>query len=300
MSDENAPSVRVGLPEAELVEAMAALEAAGLRPLPLGDAAWEGEGFFLLDGSSWGRATALAGAPPPGRVAIIFAEAGEPPPGAFGTVPGPGSPDWAERAASYMKGLIAMSLRCAGGLSVLERRYEDLVHSLPDIVYELDSEGRFTFVNDSIGLLGYEPADLIGRHFSMLLHEEDAEAVDRASVLETFRGARTGSVLSPKLFNERRSADRKTENLEVRLRRRPGSRQAGDDVIATVLSYGEVTAAGEYDMRSSDKSFIGSVGVIRDITLRRKSEEMLRKPTRPSTSSRRASSSPTALSASST
>jgi PAS domain S-box-containing protein len=280
MSDENAPSVRVGLPEAELAEAMAALEAAGLRPLPLGDAAWELEGFFLLDGPSWRRATALAGAPPPGRVAIILGEAGEapePPPGAFGAVPGPGAANWAERAASYMEGLVAMSLRCAGGMSVLERRYEDLVHSLPDIVYELDSEGRFTFVNDSIGILGYEPSDLIGRHFSMLLHEEDAEAVDRTAVLETFRGARTGSVLSPKLFNERRSADRKTENLEVRLRRKPGSRQAGDDVIATVLSYGEVTAAGEYDMRSSDKSFIGSVGVIRDITLRRKSEEMLRK-----------------------
>jgi PAS domain S-box-containing protein len=48
-------------------------------------------------------------------------------------------------------------------------------------------------------------------------------------------------------------------------------------MIVTVISYGEVTAAGEYAARSSSHDFMGSVGVIRDITLRRKSEDMLRK-----------------------
>src|SRR5208337_3930172 len=109
-----------------------------------------------------------------------------------------GNPGWAERAAAYFRALMALSGRFAGGISALERRYENLVHSLPDIIYELDSDGRFTFINNSIGVLGYEPSDLIGKHFSILLYDEDAAAVDRTIVLAAFRGVPTGPALSPK------------------------------------------------------------------------------------------------------
>jgi len=194
--------------------------------------------------------------------------------GAFDCVPR-GAPGWEQRAAGYLRALSGLRGRFKDSFDVLERRYEDLVNSLPDIVYELDAEGRFTFVNDSVGLLGYAPGDLVGKHFSVLLYEEDARAVDRATVLELFKGVATGPGLSPKLFNERRGIDRRTENLEVRLRRKPGTRVPEGDMIASVLSYGEISAVGEYDS-SRGEGFLGTVGVIRDITLRRRSEEMLR------------------------
>jgi PAS domain S-box-containing protein len=284
MNSSGIDTVLLDLPSADSAAAAAALSAVGIISALLDLKAPGGIGGFLLVGiDAWERVRASLAPPPSSYTAILVV-----PPGREGDGAGlldqgafdylvSGTPGWAERAAAYFCAIITLNKRFAGGISILEQRYEDLVHSLPDIVYELDSEGRFTFVNNSIGLLGYSPSDLLGKHFSILLYDEDAETVDRPLVLESFRGLSTGKALSPKLFNERRSIDRRTENLEVRLRRKPGSRAGEGDMIVTVISYGEVTAAGEYAMRSSNRDFMGSVGVIRDITLRRKSEEMLRK-----------------------
>jgi PAS domain S-box-containing protein len=278
------------LPDTEGKEVAAALTAAGLAsasikpPLSLGEVLRSASpGFILVEEKRWMEARDSSIQAPRSHIIVVLlrpeSEAAATSilePGGFDYLIG-AQPGWAERAAAYFRSLIPLSKRFAGGFSALERRYEDLVHSLPDIVYELDSEGHFTFINNSIRLLGYDPSDLIGEHFSILLNEEDAEAVDRDAVLKAFNGIVTGQALSPKLFNERRSSERRTENLEVRLKRKPGARGAEDDMIVTVISYGEVTAAGEYAARSSGQDFVGSVGVIRDITLRRKSEEMLRK-----------------------
>jgi len=171
---------------------------------------------------------------------------------------------------------IARGLPCSGVVAEYSRRYEELVQALPDIVYELDVDGVITFVNDSVAIIGYSPADLVGKHYSVLLHDDDAAAVDRDRVLPDFAGYRTGLALSPKLFNERRGIERRTTDLEVRLKRKPGTAGQAQDVIGSVISYGEVSSAGEYS-RDGEGEFKGSVGIIRDVTLRRKSEEMLRK-----------------------
>lgn len=180
---------------------------------------------------------------------------------------------------SWLRGAVAVATRriaediCA---SELARRYEELVQALPDIVYQLDPDGLITFISPSVSTLGYTPAELVGKHYSILLHEDDLLVVDRQRVLLDFAGSRTGVSDSPKLFNERRRFDRRTSGLEVRLRRKPGTRATGGDIIGSVIAYGEVSSAGEYNPFDTGE-FHGTVGIIRDVTMRLKSEEMLRK-----------------------
>lgn len=59
---------------------------------------------------------------------------------------------------------IAWQLECSPKL------YRYLVDSSPDIIYTLNGDGRFTFINDRVlPLLGFSPADLIGKHYSELV-----------------------------------------------------------------------------------------------------------------------------------
>jgi PAS domain S-box-containing protein len=47
-----------------------------------------------------------------------------------------------------------------------EERYRYLVASSPDLVWLTDAKGTLTFVSDAVrSMLGYEPSDLIGRHY---------------------------------------------------------------------------------------------------------------------------------------
>jgi DNA-binding NtrC family response regulator len=66
--------------------------------------------------------------------------------------------------------------RIATQLENSEKMYRYLVDSSPDIIYTLNHEGKFTFVNDrAYQLLGYRREELIGQHYSVLVHEEDLE-----------------------------------------------------------------------------------------------------------------------------
>lgn len=154
-------------------------------------------------------------------------------------------------------------------LRISERRYLDLVQAIPDIVYSLDGKGRFTYLNDAARELGLEPALLIGKHFSEILDPIEAEAVCRDRVLEPLRGTVTGEELAPKLFDERRTGHRMTRNLELRLKLR-----GREDRFGAVFAYGEVSSAG-FDWPEFAEDGIGTVGIIRDITLRKRHEKEL-------------------------
>lgn len=138
-----------------------------------------------------------------------------------------------------------------------ERLHRFLVDNSPDIIYTLDGEGRFVFMNNRAeGLLGYTRKELIGQHYSLIVHQEDQEK------------ARYG-------FNERRIGERATSNMEVRLRCKDEAyRHFENHSIVVMLS-----ALGIYDEQEDaafpGRRFRGTYGVARDITDRKKAEELL-------------------------
>jgi diguanylate cyclase (GGDEF)-like protein/PAS domain S-box-containing protein len=135
-----------------------------------------------------------------------------------------------------------------------EKWHRFLVNSSPDFIYTLDSEGRFTFINDRAeSLLGYRSEELLGQHYSLLIHEDDRGGADH-------------------IFNERRAGDRCARNIEIRLMCNPGMRRPRlmNGRCKTV----ELTATGMYDEEAGpfERRFIGSYGVAKDITERKQAE----------------------------
>ena len=58
-------------------------------------------------------------------------------------------------------------------------RYRSLVQDLPDMVYEMDAQGRLTFVsNASLAVLGYRPEEMIGRPRREYVVPEDRHKFD--------------------------------------------------------------------------------------------------------------------------
>jgi PAS domain S-box-containing protein len=128
-------------------------------------------------------------------------------------------------------------------LAVSEVRYRALVEGSSDFIYVLDVDGRFTFANGQVdGLLGYTRESIIGKHYSDILHPSDVDNLGPA-------------------FAERRTGDRATKRLEIRLRSSTGdTREVEMDV-----RHFSISASGLY--RGSD--FVGTHGVARDITERK-------------------------------
>src|SRR5699024_3407937 len=62
-----------------------------------------------------------------------------------------------------------------------ERRYRHLVDNSPDIVWALDAEGRFTFLDDSLeARTGWKREQLLGQPFSVLANPDALEDADDA------------------------------------------------------------------------------------------------------------------------
>ena len=153
--------------------------------------------------------------------------------------------------------LEAHNQQISSRLEQSERLYRYLIDNSPDIIYTLNDAGVFSFVNKRVTtLLGIDRDWLIGKHYSELVHEDDLD-------------------LANKVFNERRCGDRASRNVELRLKCRGGveqERHFNNTLITIVLNSTGVYSRGKgYEKHD----FLGTYGVARDITDRKRADEMV-------------------------
>lgn len=153
--------------------------------------------------------------------------------------------------------LKAENRRVAWQLERSEKLYRYLIDSSPDIVYTLDQNGQFSFVNDRVNhLLGFSPDELLGKHYSTIVHDDDLE---RAS----------------HVFNERRVGKRATRNVELRIKslKCEDTGRTFDNTLITM----SFNSMGMYskDAGIPKLEFYGTYGVARDITDRKRAEELI-------------------------
>jgi two-component system cell cycle sensor histidine kinase/response regulator CckA len=158
----------------------------------------------------------------------------------------------------------------------LQERLDRIVDITAGIIYILDVNGCFVFVNNAVEeILHYRPSELLGKHFSVIMPPNEYKRVSRVFVLPKFAGKRTGDEAAPKLFDERRAGPRKTKNLEVQLLTKS---QKEVRIMAGDVT-GIIAVEGAYDTRVMEKSnnkaeaFMGSQGLIFDITKYKKAEQ---------------------------
>jgi PAS domain S-box-containing protein len=146
-------------------------------------------------------------------------------------------------------------------LVLTEERYRYLVQNSPDIIYTLDANGKFTFLNDSVtNLLGFQVEDLIGKNYHTIVWKEDQEKAES-------------------YFAEHKTLTRISSEVELRLRLNGDEkrRSCGSNYITA-----EVKSIGILEGTSTNggNRFAGIQGVIRNISERLRLQSKLRKAER--------------------
>lgn len=141
-------------------------------------------------------------------------------------------------------------------LSESERVHRFIVNNSPDFIYMLNTQGLFTYVNDMVeDLLGYKRKELLGRHFSTIIHPHNAAE-------------------SHKFFSEQRTGERATQGVDMRLMVNPRNNHVRSLENHELIV--ELNAIGVYEEDADgEKVFVGTLGSARDITARKRSEEVI-------------------------
>ncbi|WP_408959089.1 PAS domain S-box protein [Natrinema sp. 74] len=126
--------------------------------------------------------------------------------------------------------------------------YETILETIPDEVYTLDAEGYLTKIvppiDTDLTMTGHEPAALVGEHVSTVMDDDDIATAE--------------SVIRDLLCSD----DRKRASFEMETIANDGGRTPHENHIAI--------------LPSDDGQFRGTVGVLRDITERKKRERELK------------------------
>lgn len=140
-----------------------------------------------------------------------------------------------------------------------ERLHRYVVESSLDLIFTLTPDGRINYINTRVeSLLGILRHELIGEPYQRLLWEDDHDSGQFA-------------------MRERRTGARSSANIELRLRR--GHCASSADGMAPAKPYVTVAlnSMGMYAGADSGlpRRFIGTYAVARDISERKRAEEMI-------------------------
>lgn len=118
------------------------------------------------------------------------------------------------------------------------KRYEFLLNASPDLIYLLNPEGQFTFVNNQLRqVFDFQDDEILGKTWNTLLEKQAANELQY-------------------YFNERRSGERSTKELEF-------THTSVDGKQHTI----ELSAMGVYALTPKfENTFEGTYGILRDVT----------------------------------
>ena len=151
-----------------------------------------------------------------------------------------------------------------------QERHGRLVDTLADVLYELDAEGRFVFLSPSVEtMLGYTSEELTGSPYSTVVPTDQLQRAHHR-------------------FDDRRTGARASRLVEIELVSKASPAGQAATRIRT-----EISAKGLYDFQ---RRFVGTLGLIRDVSKRyglettiRRLEEQLRESDRLADMARRLS-----------
>jgi len=108
-----------------------------------------------------------------------------------------------------------------------ERKYRELVESIYEVIYSMDSKGIITYISPPIALImGYKPAEIIGTPFVQYIHEDDLERI--ISALEKLKDGK----IKP---SEYRVKTKSGEYRWIRSLSRAAKKLDGDDDIQGLI-----------------------------------------------------------------
>lgn len=141
--------------------------------------------------------------------------------------------------------------RVEQALAESEKKYRHLVETSQNLIWSLDTQGRFTFVNQAAKhIYGYEPVEIIGRFLTDFIYQEEVEKIKPEGI----------NIPEIQIFDRDNCSSFQWETIH--------KRQDGKPVY---LNFNAI------NLQDKLGNFQGVIGTATDITERKKSEEALQK-----------------------